>query len=267
MGDRDRRSRPHPRVGLARILHGDQWPAGAGGDGVAGGHAGRAHRGARRARLRAGRDLAGGDRHEPAAEAPVGGGAADRAHRRQPLVGGGERRGGALCRTFCAPGCDHVPARASVRSVSPLLRRRSRHRAQSQAAGAREGRRRHPAGRRAAGRDALAELHAPRHSGTPPDPGARVSRRRGARPGLRAAAGDQRRADRLCGCARRPAAAERDQVARRDADRARRFPGLDRQADHGAGRRQSRRDCCSVARKTPGRRGDPWATACRRRSA
>ena len=244
MGHRDRRSGPHPRAGVAGLLHGNQWPARAGGDGAAGGHAGRAHRGAGRARVRAGRDLAGGDRHEPAAEAPVGGRAADHAARRQPLVGGGERGGGALCRALRAAGRDHLPARASVRSVSPLLRRRSRHRAQSQAAGAREGRRPHPAGRRAAGRDAFAELHTHRHPGTAPDPGARVSRHRGARPCLRAAARHQRRTDCLCGRARGATAAERDQVARRDADRARRFPGLDRQTDQRAGRGQSRRDCC-----------------------
>ena len=125
---------------------------------------------------------------------------------------------------------------------SPLLRRRSRHRAQSQAAGAREGRRRHRARRRAAGRDAVAELHAARHSGTAPDLGARLSRHRGARPRLRAAARDQCHADRVRGRARRPAAAERDQVAWRDADRACRFPRLDRHADRAAGRGQSRRD-------------------------
>ena len=61
---------------------------GPGGHRAAGGHAGRAHRRARRARLRAGRDLARRDRHEPAAEAALGGRAADRAARRQPLVGG-----------------------------------------------------------------------------------------------------------------------------------------------------------------------------------
>ena len=44
-----------------------------------------------------------------------------------------------------------------------------------------------PAGRRPARRDAVAELHAARHSGAAPDPGARASRRRGARPRLPAA--------------------------------------------------------------------------------
>ena len=116
MGDRDRRSRPHPGADLARLLHRDQRPAGTGGDRAAGGHAGRAHRRARCARLRAGRDLAGRNRHEPAAEAAVGGRAPGRAARRQPLVGGGLRRGRALCRALRAAGRDHVPARASLRS-------------------------------------------------------------------------------------------------------------------------------------------------------
>ena len=113
----------------------------------------------------------------------------------------------------------------------------------------------------------------------------------------RAASCDQRRADRVCGRARRPAAAERSALARRDAGRARRFPRLDRQADAGAGRGQSRRDHRVAARQASGRRGHhqrrrqllglgasllrataatarssrrspaPWATACRPRSA
>ncbi len=141
MGDRDRRSRPHPRAGLARLLCRDQRPARPGGDGAARGHAGRARRGGRRAAVRAGRDLARRRRHEPAAEAAVGGRAADHAARRQPLVGGGLRRGGALRRALRAAGRDHVPARAPVRSGASQLRRRSRHRAQSQAAGAGQGRR------------------------------------------------------------------------------------------------------------------------------
>ena len=89
---------------------------------------------------------------------------ADRAARRQPLVGGGLRRGCALRRALRAAGRHHVPPRASVRSGASLLRRRSRHRAQSQAARPREGRRPHPARRRPARRDAVAELHAARHS-------------------------------------------------------------------------------------------------------
>ena len=40
MGDRDRRSRADSRTGVARLLHRDQRPAGAGGGGAAGGHAG-----------------------------------------------------------------------------------------------------------------------------------------------------------------------------------------------------------------------------------
>ena len=116
----------------------------------------------------------------------------------------------ALCRALCAAGRDHVPPRASVRPAASLLRRRPRHRAQSEAARAREGRRPHRPGRRPARRDAVAGLHAARHSGPRQTLGARPSRRRGARPRLPAASRDQCRADRLCGRARRPAAAERD---------------------------------------------------------
>ena len=60
------------------------------------------------------------------------------------------------------------------------------------------------------GEHALAGLHAARYSGTPPDPGPRISRRGGARPRLSPASRHQCRADRLCRRARRPRAAERD---------------------------------------------------------
>ena len=45
----------------------------------------------------------------------VGREAADRAARRQPLVGESLRRAAALCRALRAAGCDDLPARASVR--------------------------------------------------------------------------------------------------------------------------------------------------------
>ncbi len=81
MGDRDRRSRAHPGDRVARLLHRLQRPAGPGGGRAARGHAGRARRGARRAGLRAGRDLARPGRHGAPAEAAVGREAADRAGR------------------------------------------------------------------------------------------------------------------------------------------------------------------------------------------
>ena len=180
------------------------------------------------------------------------------------------------------------------------LCRRSRHRPQSEAAGAREGRRSRDPGRRPARRDAVAGLHAARHSDAAdrrsctciPDVEelGRV---------YRADACDQRRADRLRGRARRPAAAERHcagrdetQVAHAD------YPRLDRHADQGAGRRsiwaRSSVGCATSCRPTPiitngagnfsvwvhrfyrypplrhrSSRRSParWATACRRRSA
>ena len=39
MGDRDRRSRAHPRARLARVFHRHQWMSGVGGDRAAGRHA------------------------------------------------------------------------------------------------------------------------------------------------------------------------------------------------------------------------------------
>ena len=111
-----------------------------------------------------------------------------------------------------------------------------------EAARAREGRRPDRPGRRAARRDAVAGLHAARHSGAEPEARARVSRRRRAWPRLSRRACDQRRADRVRGRARRLAAAERSALERRHADRARRFPRLDRQADESAGRGQHGRD-------------------------
>ena len=180
----------------------------------------------------------------------------DLAARRQPLVGAGLRRGRALRAALCAAGRDHVPARASVRSGPSLLRRRSRHRAQSQAPGAREGRRSHPARRRPAGRDALAELHAARHSGAAPNSRPCISRCRGTRPRLPRASAHQCRADRFCRGARRPAAAGRVALAGGNAGRPCRLPRLDGQADQGAGAGQSRRDCRGIARPASRRRGD-----------
>ena len=59
------------------------------------------------------------------------------------------RRGDAVCRALRAAGRHHVPPRPSVRRAASLLRRRSRHRTQSEAARARQGSRpRHPGRRR-----------------------------------------------------------------------------------------------------------------------
>ncbi len=72
-------------------------------------------------------------RHGEAAEAAVGREIADRAGRRQPLVGGGLRGAATLRRTLRRSGRHHVPPRASVRRAARLLRRRSRHRPQPEA--------------------------------------------------------------------------------------------------------------------------------------
>ncbi len=256
MGNRDRRPRSHPRADLARLLCRDRGPARAGGDRAARGHAGRARRGAGCAALRAGRDLAGLIRHEPAAEDALGSRAAGHAARRQPLVGDCMCRGGSFRRALCAARRDLVPARAPVRSDASLLRGRSRDRAESETPGAGERRRPDPAGGRPPRRDAFAGLHAPRYSGAAADLRARPSRRGRARPGLPATPRDQRHADRVCRRARGLAAAQRAALAWRNAGGACRLPGLDRQADHGAGRRQSRRDRRGPARDAAARCGD-----------
>ncbi len=154
-----------PEIVSRAYLHRDQRAARPGGDRAARGHAGRARRGSGCAAVRTGRDLARPHRHEPAAEDDLGGGAADRAARRQPLVGGGLCVGAAFRRAVRAAGRHHVPPRAPVRPGPPLLCRRPRHRAQSEASGAGEGRRSHHSGRRPARRDAVAGLYAARHSG------------------------------------------------------------------------------------------------------
>ena len=125
----------------------------------------------------------------------------------------------ALRRALRHSGRHHVPPRQSDGLAASELRRRSRHRPQSEAARAHQGGRPDRADRRPARRDAVAELHAARHSGAAADPRACASRRRGTRPRLSPASRDQRGADRLCGGARRPAAAERDFLARADQGR------------------------------------------------
>ena len=90
-------------------------------------------RGAERARLRAGRDLAGRDRHDEAAEDAVGGRASRHAARRQPLVGrprtrrspaspsasrcrSRPRSGAARCSTRCIPATRAISASGRTRS-------------------------------------------------------------------------------------------------------------------------------------------------------
>ena len=183
----------------------------------------------------------------------MGGQAPGRADWRQPLVGACDRRLDALCRTLCAAGRHYVPPRPFVRCAASLLRRRSRHRAEPQAAGAGEGRRSGAADRRAHERDAVAELHAVRHSRSADDIRACASRRRRAWPRLSSGAGDQCLTDGVLLGARRPAAAERHSLAGRERHGACRLPGLDREGDAAAGRGQSRRGHGVVAREFAGR--------------
>ena len=244
-----------PEIVSRAFLHGDQRPARAGGDRAAGGHADRARRGRRRAAVRAGRDLAGPDRHGAAAEAAVGRGAADHAARRQPLVAGRRRAAiGALRRALRAAGRDHVPARPSVRCAASLLRRRSRHRPQSESCSR--------ASRRptwscwSAAAWAKCRRRATRCS-TFPDPQMTfVHVHPGAeelgrvyRPHLAIHAAPTAFAAALEGL-QPPSSAWRDQTEAAHAD----YLAWTEKADSGAGRRQSRRDHGVAARKSSRRR-------------
>ena len=95
--------------------------------------------------------------------------AADRDRRRQPLVGGGERRADALRRALRHSGRDLVPPHPCDRPAASELCRRSRQRSQSEAARAREGGRPRAADRRPARRMADAGLHAARRAGAEAD--------------------------------------------------------------------------------------------------
>ena len=114
----------------------------------------------------------------------AGGGAADRHRRRQPLVGGRLRGTRAFRRTLRRAGRDFVPPREPVRSAASQLRRRPRHRRQSEADRAHQARRSHRADRRPARRAAVAALHAARHPRSQANIRARASRRRRTRPRL-----------------------------------------------------------------------------------
>ena len=159
----------------------------------------------------------------------------------------------AVCRTLCTAGRDDLPRAAFVRRAASLLRRRFRHRAQSEIAGAREGRRSRAADRRPHERDVVAKLYGLRHSRTADEAGARASGLGRTRPRLSSGAGDQRVAFGVLRVARRVAAAERDRLEGRERHRACRLYGVVRKGDGGAGRRQSRRDHGVAAREPAGR--------------
>ncbi len=109
---------------------------------------------------------------------------------------------GALRAELCAAGLHDVPPLASLRRAASLLRRRSRHRPQPEAPGADQVRRSGCADRRAAGRIAVAELHAVRYSAAADDFRACASGRRRTRPRLQPASADPRDADGVCRRAR-----------------------------------------------------------------
>ena len=118
-----------------------QRPARAGGDRAAGGHADRARRRCRTRRaFEPVETWPGLDRHEPAAEAVVGGQAADRDRRRQPLVGGRPaprsralpsasrcrsppRSAAGICSTRCIPATPAISASVPIRNCWRASRR------------------------------------------------------------------------------------------------------------------------------------------------
>ena len=248
MDDRDRRSGAHSGTRLARLLHRDERPAGAGGDRAAGGHADRARGRSECAVLRAGRDLARAHRHVAAAEAPLEREKAGRHRRRQPLVGECLRHHAAFRRTLSVAGDQFVPARASLRPDASVLRGRSRRRCQSESRRAHQGCRCAVADRRSFERDAEPGLYADRYSRHQADPRARPSRRGRARPRLSSASCDQCVADRVRRGARRLAGAGIAAMGGRHQDRACRLSRVQRKADAGAGQCQCRRDHGVAAR-------------------
>ena len=176
-------------------------------------------------------------RHEPAAEAALGGQAPGRAGRRQPLVG-------AACAALRAlPSASRcrsppLPPPAVVRRAASLLRRRHRHRAQPETAGAREGRRPGAADRRAPERNGRRRATRCSISRAADEARACASGRRGTRPRLSPASRHQRGADRVLfgaggDCSRRT----RSCLARRgDRHGARRLSRLVGKGDAAAGR-------------------------------
>ena len=163
-----------------------------------------------------------------------------------------------FARALRAAGRDHVPPRASVRSGPSLLRRRSRHRAQSQAPGAREG------APISSCWSAAGWARCPRRATRCSTFRGRARRSSMYYPGVeelgrvyRPHLADQRRADRFCRGARRPAAAGR--VALAAGKRRSRMPTILAWTDKPTnvpGRGQSRRDCRGIARQASRRRGD-----------
>ena len=142
MGDRDRRSGACAGDRLARLSHRGEWPAWAGRRRHPRRHADRARRRCRRAAIRADRDIARPSRDGEVRADACRGARADLAARRQPLVAGRLRRASAALRK-------NTPCRSARRSAAAhlfdhaasLLRRRSRHRAESEAARAHQVRR------------------------------------------------------------------------------------------------------------------------------
>ena len=138
---------------------------------------------AERARVRAGGDLARRTRDGKARgvagerAAPLGGA------RRHPLVAGRLRRHPALRRALRSAGRHQLPAPAAVRSAARLLRRRPRHRPQSEIAGTLQGCRSAHADRRPHGGNSLAGLFPDGHSGAGHAARPCASGRRGARAG------------------------------------------------------------------------------------
>ena len=198
MGDRDRRSGARAGDRVARLLYRGQRPARAGGGRHSRGHADRARRRrATRRRSRWSRPRPGRPRWRNSPQLLAGA-------RAPIMLLGGSRWSQAasdavarFAQKYALPVVHHVPPRPSVRRAASLLRRRSRHRSQSETDRAHQGGRPRRPGRRPARRIAVAELHAVRHSRPADAVRPCASGRRGTRPRLQPASRHPRDADRF----------------------------------------------------------------------
>ena len=181
----------------------------------------------------------------------VGSERADHAARRQPLVAGGVGRRRTLRAEIFAAGRDHLPPRPSVRPAAPLLCRRSRHRAESEAAGARQGAPISSSWSAAGSANCHRRVTRCSTFRAAGDLRARPSGRRRTRPRLQPASRDPRDADGLrCGAGQLNLPRR---AARRGEGRPCRLSRIHREADRTARRGQFRRGH-GVAARQPSRR-------------
>ena len=166
---------------------------------------------------------------------------------------GRHRLGAALRRALRHAGRRLVPPRERARRRTSQLRRRDRHRRQSEAEGAHRAVRPRAADRRTHVRGGLAGLHAVRHSGADPEARPRPSRRAGDRAQLSPDAGHRRDASGLRRRAGGRAAADDPHLVRSYARGARGLPRLERTGARDARAGSGQRDHVHAAPARPRR--------------